>query len=159
MTNRYFVTDDNGRVHTRNTTRTYTHVVLYRLSKEAALRLAERKDRFLADNFWHHHGFVDGTSKWLVRAPWEKDDAQYKRRVEKDVARSHRALRGTKSPEEWYAALRDEALARIDRINYDIWHAEGWCGRLDLAQKLAHKVNCRETVAEAIILPVEIRTF
>jgi hypothetical protein len=54
---------------------------------------------------------------------------------------------------------RDEALARIDRINYDIWHAEGWCGRLDLAQKLAHKVNCRETVAEAIILPVEIRTF
>lgn len=37
MTHRYFVTDANGKKHTRNSHRIYTHAVLYRDSKEAAL--------------------------------------------------------------------------------------------------------------------------
>ena len=155
---KYFVTDANGVKHTRNSHRTYTHAVLYRESKEAALRLIERKHPFLADNFWYHHAFLDGTSKWLERSPWEKDEDQYKRRVEKDIERSRNALRGCETPEDWEAMLRADAMDRIEANDYDQWHVEGWCGRHDLAVKLAHKTNCSSRVKEAVILPVEIHT-
>ena len=154
---KYFVIDANGKKHTRNSMRTYTHAVLYRESKSAALRLAERKDRFSVDNFWYHHAFVDGTSKWLERKSWE-NEVQYMKRAAEEVERSRNALRGCETPEDWEAALREEAIARIEARDFSQWAVEGWCGRHDLAVKLAHKTNCKERVAEAIILPVEIQT-
>lgn len=158
MTHRYFVIDANGKKHTRNSRRIYTHAVLYRDSKEAALRLADRKDSFLATNFWYHHAFVDGTSKWLEQKPWETED-RYKARSHEEIERSRKALRGCKSPEEWEMALRDEAIARIEERDFSQWAVEGWCGRHELAVSLAHKTNGKERVAETIILPVEIHTF
>ena len=99
MTHKYFVIDANGKKHTRNSHRTYTHVVLYRESKEAALRLADRKDRFSVDNFWYHHAFVDGTSKWLERKSWE-NEVRYMKRAAEEVERSRNALRGCETPED-----------------------------------------------------------
>jgi hypothetical protein len=157
MTHKYFVIDANGKKHTRNSRRIYTHAVLYRDSKEAALRLLDRKDNLLASNFWYHHAFVDGSSKWLDRQSWETQQA-YSMRVNKEVARSKEALRGCKTPEEWGEMLRADAIARINAHDYNQWHVEGWCGRHDLAVSLAHKTNCKERVAETIILPVEIHT-
>jgi hypothetical protein len=155
---KYFVIDANGKKHTRNSRRIYTHAVLYRDSKEAALRLLDRKDNLLASNFWYHHAFVDGSSKWLEQKSWETED-RYKARAHEEIERSRKALRGCKSPEEWGMALRDEAIARINAHDYNQWHVEGWCGRHDLAVSLAHKTNGKERVAETIILPVEIHTF
>lgn len=152
---KYFVIDANGKKHTRNSKRTYTHVVLYRDSKEAALRMADRKDMHLVDNFWYHHAFLDGSSKWLARRDWETDTG-YNARVNEEIERSRKALRGCKTPDEWHAVLRQEAIDRINARDYDQWHAEGWCGRHDLAVKLAHKTICRELVGEAIILPVSV---
>ena len=157
MTHKYFVIDANGKKHTRNSMRTYTHVVLYRESKDAALRLADRRDRFSVDNFWYHHAFVDGSSKWLERKSWETED-EYKARAYEEIESSRKALRGCKTPQEWEAVLRHEAIARIEARDFSQWHVEGWCGRHDLAVSLAHKTNCKERVAEAIILPVEIHT-
>lgn len=154
--NKYVVIDANGKKHTRNSRRVYTHVVLYRDSKEAAIRLANVKPHWHKENFWYHHAFLDGTSKWLERAPYEKDDAQYKLRVEREVERSRKALMGCTTPDEWWDAIRADALAAIEKIDYTAWAAEGWCGRHDLAVKLAHKTACRERVAETIILPVEV---
>jgi len=154
--NKYFVIDGNGKKHTRNSMRTYTHVVLYRGSKETALRLADRKDYFSVDNFWYHHAFLDGSSKWLERSPWEKDEDQYKRRVEKDIERSRYALRGCKTPDEWWNVTLAERLEDIEKVDFTAWVVEGWCGRHDLAVKLAHKTACRERVAETIILPVSV---
>jgi len=155
---KYFVTDANGKKHTRNSHRIYTHAVLYRDSKEAALRLAQRRDRFLADNFWYHHAFLDGSSKWLERSPWEKDEDQYKRRVEKDIERARYFLRGCKTPDELWNVTLAERLETIEKTDFTAWAVEGWCGRHDLAVKLAHKVNAKERVGEVVILPVEIHT-
>ena len=153
---KYFVTDANGVKHTRNSHRTYTHVVLYRDSKEAALRLAERKEQFFDENFWYYHAFLDGTSRWLERSPWEKDEDQYKRRVEKDIERSRYFLRGCKTPDELWSITLAERLGAIEKTDFNAWAVEGWCGRHDLAVKLAHKANCSYRVKEAVILPVEI---
>lgn len=151
--NKYFVIDANGKKYTRNSKRTYTHVVLYRESKDASLRLAGRRDTFLDDNYWYHHAFIDGSSQWLERKPWETED-NYKARVEYVVERSRKALRGAKTPEEWHEAIKEERIARIEAKDFSQWYVEGWCGRHDLAVKLAHKTACRELVVEAIILPV-----
>jgi hypothetical protein len=155
--NKYFVIDTNGKKHTRNSMRTYTHAVLRRDSKAAALRLAEHKDRFFADNFWYHHAFLDGTSKWLDRSPWETQEV-YDKRVQKDIERSRYALRGCKTPDELWNITLAERLEGIEKRNFDAWGIEGWCGRHDLAVKLAHKTSCRQEVGETIILPVEIHT-
>jgi hypothetical protein len=154
--NSYFVIDANGKKHTRNTHRTYTHAVLYRDSKEAAIRLANVRPHWHKENFWYHHAFLDGTSKWLERAPHEKDDAQFKRRVEQDIERARHFLRGCTTPDQLWSVNLADALASIERTDFTAWAVEGWCGRHDLAVKLAHKKACRERVAETIILPVSV---
>jgi hypothetical protein len=156
MTNKYFVIDGNGKKHTRNTHRVYTHVVLYRLSKEATIRLANVRPHWLRENFWYHHAFLDGSSKWLERAPHEKDDAQFKRRVEQDIERARYFLRGCATPDELWNLNLADALSAIEKIDFTAWDVEGWCGRHDLAVKLAHKKVCRERVAETIILLVSV---
>ena len=154
--NKYFVIDANGKKHTRNSKRTYTHVVLCRNSKEAAIRLANRRPHWLKENFWYHHAFLDGTSKWLERSPYETDEARYMERVKEEVERSRKALMGCTTPDEWFAVIRANALAAIEKVDYGAWHVAGWCGRHDLAVKRAHKAICGELVGEAIILPVSV---
>lgn len=151
--NKYFVIDANGKKHTRGSKRTYTHAVLYRESKDAAIRLANVKPRWHNENFWYHHAFLDGSSKWLARTEWEVD---YEARVKHDIERAREALKGCKTPDEWWELQRGEALADIEAKDFGVWHAEGWCGRYDLAQKLAHGVAARERVLDVIILPAEV---
>ncbi len=154
--NKYFVIDANGKKHTRGSKRTYTHAVLYRESKDAAIRLANVKPRWHNENFWYHHAFLDGSSKWLARKEWEKDDAQFKRRVDQEIERARYFLKGCKTPDELWELRRGEALAAIEAKDFGVWHAEGWCGRYDLAQKLAHGVAARERVLDVVILPAEV---
>jgi hypothetical protein len=147
--NKYFVIDANGKKHTRNSKRVYTHAVLYRDSKEHDLKWATTKPDHWVANFWYHQAFLDGTSKWLERTNWETNDG-YNRRVEREVQRAKDALRGCKTPDELWEIRKAEAVAAIEAKDYSVWHAKGWCGRKALAEKIA--LNCR--AAQAIILPV-----
>lgn len=150
--NKYFVIDGNGKKHTRNSKRTYTHAVLYRENKDYDVKLASIKWPHHDENFWYHHAFLDGSSKWLERAPYEKDDAQFKRRVELDIERARRALKGCSTPDELFELEKREAMIRIEAKDYSLWHVKCWCGRRDLAMKEAHKVNA----AQVIVLPVGV---
>jgi hypothetical protein len=149
---KYVVTDANGKKHTRNSHRVYTHAVLYRDSKEHDLKWANTRPKYYIENFWHHHAFIDGSSKWLERNPWETDDVKYQQRVQDEVERSKRALRGCKTAAELWELQRAEAVAAVEAKDYSIWHVAGFRSRRQLAEKLA--LNCR--AAQAIILPVEV---
>ena len=147
---KYVVTDANGKKHRRNTKRTYTHAVLFRDSKEHDLKWANTRPMYYIENFWHHHAFIDGSSKWLERNSWETDDAKYQQRVQDEAAKN--ALRGCKHPDELWELQKAEAVAAIEAKDYSVWKLKGFCGRRKLAEKLALK--CR--AAQVIILPVEV---
>jgi hypothetical protein len=130
------VKDPSGKVHTRTTKRTYTHVVFARQSRDWHLKDAQSRPYHHTANFWYHKAFVDGTSKWLERHGWESEE-QHKKRVEQDVKRAKYCLRGCETPDELWELIKVEQMEAFEKIDFDKWHVMGWCGRLDLAQKLA----------------------
>lgn len=146
---KFIATDRNGKVHRRNSVnRTYTHMVVSRpMIREFAIHTHDR------DNFWYHMAFLDGTSKWLERKPWETDE-QYQTRAKYEVERSERALDGARTFEDHVKNMRARHEAWAASVRFDDFSAEGWCGRLDLAQKLASSLSGSR--AEVVILPVEV---
>jgi hypothetical protein len=60
-----------------------------------------------------------------------------------EVANAIERIAGAKTATEYQIARRDACVARVQQLkangHYDVWCNEGWCGRLDLAQKLASK--------------------
>lgn len=150
---KHFVIDANGVRHTRNSkTRVYTHAVLYRESKAEDLKHVEKKWPHFDSNFWYHMAFINGTSKWLDRSPWEKDDAQYNDRVKRDVERATEALRGCQTPDELFALVKAEAIAFIEAKDYSRWHVSSWHSTHKLAEKEA--LSLRKP--QVIILPVSV---
>lgn len=145
--------DPAGVKHKRTTERTYTHIVVARRSKEYALQSAQTKWMHFDSNFWYHQAFIDGTSKWLERKSWETDES-YAKRVSSDVERAKKANRGCSTPEELWEIVKAEQVAAADAADYSKWHALGWCGRRDLAEKLACGAGGGKW-AEVVILPVE----
>jgi hypothetical protein len=146
---KYVVTDANGKKHTRNSDRVYSHAVLYRDSKEHDLKWATTRGVYQIENFWHTFEIANGTSKWLEPQPWEKNHAE---RAAREIEAAKNALRGCKHPDELWELQKAEAVAAIEAKDYSVWKLKGFCGRRDLAEKLA--LQCR--AAQVIILPVEV---
>lgn len=130
------VKDPSGKAYTRLTNLTYTHVVFARRSREQAMKDAQSKPYHHAANFWYFKDKVDGTSHWLEKKSHESDE-QHKARVEREVDEAKLAIRGCKTPEELWELVKVEQMEAFEKIDFDEWHLMGWCGRLDLAQKLA----------------------
>ncbi|WP_171454591.1 hypothetical protein [Serratia marcescens] len=126
---KYFAIDANGARHTRTTARTYTHmvVVCHNLERmrQSASSEAERKSH--GKNF-DYHAREAGPNPQFSNTPEQM--AEHRRIAE--MGRDH------------YIEIC--VLSGIERINKagvgeyaDQWRDFGWCGRLDLAQKLAAK--------------------
>ena len=153
MKNTLTAIDPAGVKHKRTTERTYTHVVVARLCRKHAMDVAQTKWAHFDSNFWHHQAFIDGTSKWLERSSWETDES-HARRVKSDVERAKEANRGCSTPDALWEIVKAEQVAAANAADYSKWHVLGWCGRLDLAERLARgAANGRW--AEVVILPVE----
>lgn len=126
--------------------RTYTHAVVVAGSYAADRADCERGARYTWKlNLAYHQAFADGSSEFLQRKTWEKDDAAYAERIAKETAdgQAHVALGLDGFVAQQLAAFDARAAARSNRsANNDgdtyFWCA-GWCGRADLAQKLAAK--------------------
>lgn len=146
---KFMATDRNGKVHRRKSVnRTYTHMVVSRPKiREFAVHAHDR------DNFWYHMAFLDGTSKWLERKPWESQE-QHRIRCDYEVQRSLDALGDARTFEAHVENMRARHEAWAASVKVDDFSAEGWCGRLDLAQKLASSLSGSR--AEVVILPVEV---
>jgi hypothetical protein len=144
--NIFTVTDRNGTIHKRTSeSRTYTHAVVARPSYEAAISRLDNKalEKINRNNFAYHMAYVNGTSQWLERDCWESEQ-QHQKRTAREIARSVDALEGCKTADEYVAMVRRFALDRIEGAHaigfYDTFQCVGWCGRLDLAHKLASEL-------------------
>ena len=146
---KFIATDRNGKVHRRTSAnRMYTHMVVSRpMIREFAIHPHDR------DNFWYFMAFIDGTSKWLERKPWE-DEEKHKARCEVEVQRAREALGDARTFEDHVKNMKARHEAWAASVKVDDFSAEGWCGRLDLAQRLASSLSGRR--AEVVILPVEV---
>lgn len=136
--------------------RTYSHVVVCRTLYEVALRDADRISTGDLGNYRFHREFVDGTSRFLVRASYERDDAQFAARCAKDIARSVEELAGVDSAQAYAEAKRAERVAAVEAKRaaggFDRWWAGSWSSRLDLAQKACGEFT---GYAETRVLPCE----
>lgn len=140
--NKFTAIDPAGLTHTRNSKdRTYTHTVVALPSSVrytlAAMSPEMRKNH--RSDFKYHAAFADGTSKWLERKVWETE-LQYLTRTQQEIARSKNALQGCETAQEYENMMVDADLAKIREGMANGYYATyqnlGWCGRLDLAQKL-----------------------
>lgn len=139
---KFTAVDPAGLTHTRNSKdRTYTHTVVALPSSVrytlAAMSPEMRKTH--RHNFVYHLNIANGTSKWLERGLWETE-VSHLTRTQQEIARSKNALQGCQTAQEYENMMVDAALARIKKGMADGYYATyrnlGWCGRLDLAQKL-----------------------
>ncbi|WP_181423052.1 hypothetical protein [Serratia marcescens] len=126
---KYFAIDANGARHTRTTARTYTHMVVVCHNLEKSRQGASSKEAKASHaRNYDYHAREAGPNPQFRHSP--EHMAEHKRIAAMD--RDH------------YVEIC--VLADIERINKagkgeyaDQWHDFGWCGRLDLAQKLAAK--------------------
>jgi|688.fasta_scaffold292526_4 hypothetical protein len=143
----------NGEMITRTTERTYTHVVVYTIN-EAKMMAAcwvpdqEKQER---KNFKyyvecaageHEHRYAPaGSDQWKI-----DNAATYRKQAQDIIAEFPTVeayLAGRKAKAEYYARKQIGAG----------WHVAGWCGRPDLAQKLAAG-GCHHVAGEIKIIEV-----
>lgn len=154
---KYTVVLPDGTTASRKSARVYTHAVATRRSYEHSLAIAKSGGGWTKSNYEHDAAIVDGTSRFLKRESWRSDE-QHAAYVSDLIARATEALRGATSYEEWKAIRIAETVALVEDAKadgyYDRWTVEGYCGRLDLAQKLLAKEQGRSAIAEARIVEV-----
>jgi hypothetical protein len=151
----YFATDANGNIHTRNSDRVYTHTVVYRNSKSKQLEAAKSAECRKMDgrNYDYAVECAAGTHQHVTtitpasgfHASYTAEyiaDRQEAQRAENEIriARAKADI-GTMTRVEYQDAKEANRVAKVEATDFTIWHNAGWCGRLDLAQKLAAKYN------------------
>lgn len=155
MTTKHRVTHD-GQTFTRTSkSRTYTHAVLVPISLAARIAWAIEVAEFAwAQNQAYHQELAAGTSRFLGPREWETSEAQKATRAALDAEKvadskawlalgldGHKAKAQAGALACWRESFPDQDTG---------WACVGWCGRLDLAQKLA------AGHAGAIILPAVV---
>lgn len=127
----------NGEVITRTTARTYTHVVVYTISEAKAMAACwtpeiEARDR---KNYVYYAQCAAGEHDH-ARVPegapeWKISSAATCRKNGADI------LAEFPTVEAYLAGQRARSEGHVRKSVDAGWHIAGWCGRLDLAQKLA----------------------
>lgn len=125
--------------------RIYTHAVLIRYSTaEERVKCEADARRSFHTNLDYHQQYAAGTSEFLRRNSWETE-AQHLERTTKNVAEARAWL--ALGVEGHVAAALARFDANIVKHPYPtsdgagFYSCAGWCGRLDLAQKLASSCN------------------
>jgi hypothetical protein len=153
----YIATDAAGVTHTRSTeSRAYTHTVVrkggYAVAMASALSASWGKtDR---SNFDYYLRIAEGRSEFYPSTRYcakyadrhtpeqiAEEDARLTISDAQKVAEAKAVCAGFTA--DTYVA--EQRRLRVERIEtklaeggYEVWHNMGWCGRLDLAQKLAN---------------------
>jgi hypothetical protein len=150
----YTATDAAGAVHKRSTKcRTYTHMVVYLPSYEFDLSQAAKQYAYDGDN-WEFHcqmvtwgGIFEGR-----RESWHTDE-----KIAADLALSTERAGEFASRAEAMAGQAQKRVAFVMERQangyFAAWQSLGWCGRHDLAVKLASQAT-GPRFAKVAILPV-----
>lgn len=151
----YTAIDMNGTAHTRNSNRVYTHAVLYQESRETCEQWA--RDMMAVDrkNAGYYLDIVKhGRAENLMEFPHYANNREaWARDVE--LAKGH--LQGATTPEEYARRRFDETMAKHAAHDWSRWFCAGFCGRFDLAQRLADTELKRRRVANVQIVPVLVK--
>lgn len=168
---KYFAIDPNGVTHTRTSDRIYSHAVVAKHSYDRALAMANDKGWARTDrsNFDYYCQIAAGNHPYAKKHWDEVAYAAHKKTVEwiadynarmdaanaEDLANAIERTQGH-TAESYCEAKRLERVASVEAKKadgyYDRFFCEGWCGRADLAHKLAAK--CKNAV-DVTILPAQ----
>jgi hypothetical protein len=126
-----------GAIATRTTAREYSHVVILRTDLVAARAQLDCISQTVLDNFAYSQKIVGIGAGGLIRA----SNGRSYPVTQKDVDSALASMRGFTDAQAFAEAHRAERLAKFDAEHGDAtrgpWMIVGWCGRLDLATKLA----------------------
>lgn len=123
--NKYFVIDPNGVTHTRSTKRRYTHTVLVRYDREFAMQQAEASYAYDKENWEYYREHIPHGDYAAMTL------------------------------DEYKAAKRAERIQRVDEHDYTEWLNAGWCGSLELANKLAGSERNHLHIKDVIIMEAQ----
>lgn len=137
----YIAIDPAGQLHTRKTERVYTHTVLFKYSYEDQMREANRDQSVDGDNWEFSCRMVEWGGVYRgKREKWHSDEE-----IARNLATNEALKAKANNRAEAIANGRAERVAHIEARKaagfYEKWVNAGWCGRLDLAQKLAAKYS------------------
>ncbi|URC22409.1 hypothetical protein SUSUWATARI_00280 [Serratia phage vB_SmaM-Susuwatari] len=128
---KYFAVDSLGNTHTRTSARVYTHVVVVsydQTKRRAAVNSAKNRKTYESN----HAFYCREAASEPMKNHGEASD--YRRKCKELAAMSC---------DDYVNACIARELARVDATGAgdfeDEFGAAGWCGRFDLAQKLAAK--------------------
>lgn len=157
MTNHFFVIDPQGVAHTRSSKgRTYTHTVVFKrgaLKQAGDLVFAQRST--MQDSLVTQDTYASwAQGKWGTLSAHERQDAARGREVSaylQEQGVKHMAQFATAEAYEAYKlAHRLENHAKlVAQGYYDTYANAGWCGRADLARKLANQQSGDVLILEA----------
>lgn len=135
----YTATDANGAIHTRKSERGYSHTVVYRNVKSEVMAQMQDAGWVKTDrsNYDYSVKLATGNHTWTCV-------------TEKEIAKA-KAIVENFTKEEYVADELAKRIASAENYDYTTWFNAGWCGRLDLAQKLAAKYS------DCAILPAVAR--
>lgn len=156
-TTKHIATAD-GQTFTRNSkSRVYTHCVVAKPSIECALERAQSKaarDLHRSNYRWYQKTLAcDGR---LYEQYKYVTDEQYAKQCEDNRVRAVKELGAVRNEDEYISREVSKELAGIAAQDakgfYDTWAECGWCGRFDLAQKLAATKRNHEYYGDVVIL-------
>jgi hypothetical protein len=155
---RYTATAPDGSVHTRGSVRTYTHCVVGRRCYRYALKRAKGWDRHDSDTYAYFTRVIAQGGCHISR-PSYYTEAKFAAVQEKDVERAKEMIDGATTREVYVAAQLAKRLAVVDvdkaKGAYDSFRTLGWCGRRDLADKLAVQERSSSAYIEVAVLPID----
>lgn len=130
----------------------YTHTVVYKADFNRDLDEAGKISETDASNFHYHTRNIAQGGHYASKPGYLTQEA-YEATQAEDVARATEQLAGDTTVTAYQFRKRDERIARV-LAHRDVWHNAGWCGRLDLAQKLAQATakygNLEITILKAV---------
>lgn len=151
----------DGQTFTRNSqNRVYTHCVVAKPSYEAALRAADAWAPQHGSNFaYYTEELADGCTGHVYRYHAESEESYAARAAAQSAERKAHyteELGGDTNRAAYIARKIAEEKAAIEKMRaegyYDRWDVVGWCGRLDLAQKLASSKLCNSYWATTAVV-------
>lgn len=132
----YIAIDPNGVSHKRSTERrAYTHTVVFQKSKKYHIEKAIAGHKYHVETGEYLLACVaNGKHLSLMYFDAYARDTD---RQARDVAQAIADLDGAKNAVEYADKKVTQHVAELEARDWTVFENAGWCGRLDLAQKLA----------------------
>lgn len=150
---KYRAIDPDGTVHARSSARVYTHTVVARLDQAYARTLAKTEGFKASIKQYELH--ADYASKGWTPAKWMSPEIADRHKQEGFACGGQFIAKHGPDARAYAEKVYQAEVVRIDADT--AYHNFGWCGRPDLAAKLADKYRSDPCYRDVTILQAEGR--